>query len=61
MYGVNFQNVGAKDGCTDSEHELTKYIVKFYLNKRMIFACKNHNNKVSDQKKKQKRLKKILD
>jgi len=47
----NFSRLGSKVGCTDHEYELTKYIVQFYLNTRMIFACKKHNNKVSDQKK----------
>lgn len=51
MDEVAYHGIGSKVGCIDHQNKLTKYIMKFYVNTRMIFACKKHNNQVSDKKK----------
>ena len=47
-------------GCQDCEHQhmLTKFIISFYLNTRMIFACKEKTKEIEETKKKSRDLKK---
>lgn len=59
MDEVNIIGVPSKVGCLEHQYELTKYIIHFYLNTRMIFACKRHNDQTSYKKNTAKRLKKI--
>lgn len=60
MDEISVHGISTKVGCANHQHQLTKYIVKFYMNTRMIFACRKHNEIVSNKRKKtEKRLKKI--
>jgi len=59
MDEVTNTGVPSKVGCLEHQNELTKYIINFYLNTRMIFACKRHNDQISYKKNTIKRLKKI--
>lgn len=59
MDEVNIIGVPSKVGCQEHQHVLTKYIIHFYLNTRMIFACKRHNDQISHKKNTIKKLKKI--
>lgn len=55
MDEIRVHGISTKIGCADHQHELTKYVVKFYINTRMIFACRKHNELVSEKKKNEKR------
>jgi len=58
MDEISVHGISTKVGCANHQHQLTKYIVKFYLNTRMIFACRKHNEIVSNKKKNRKTIKK---
>lgn len=47
-------------GCGDADHKvlLTKWIVSFYLNTRMIFACKEKTKEVEEMRTASRQLKK---
>lgn len=49
-----------KVGCDATDHKelLTKWIINFYLNTRMIFACKRKMKEVEEQKREARQLKK---
>jgi len=57
---VNIIGVSSKVGCLEHQNELKKYVINFYLNTRMIFACKRHNDQISYKKNTIKRLKKNI-
>jgi 3-dehydroquinate dehydratase len=59
MDEISLRGIATKVGCTIHKKKLTKYIVMFYLNTRMIFACRKHNEKIKHRKNNEKRLKKI--
>jgi hypothetical protein len=59
MNEVNVRGVSSKVGCSKHQKELTKYIIQFYINTRIIFACKQYNQHIAHKKNTEKKLKKI--
>ena len=47
-------------GCKDLDHRnlLTKWIISFYINTRMIFACKERTKECEELRRKSRQLKK---